>query len=487
MKFTRNILVPGVLIASAFAAGYRLHNPATAGPAPGTAKPLYYRDPMHPWYRADKPGKAPDCGMDLEPVYSEDAAAGNVSPVPVPGAIRLSDERRQMIGLVTEPVTTGSGRRVVRLPGRVAVDESRVFRVVALAEGVVRSIAPVGVGSKVKKDELLASYFVSQRDLYNAFQNFFAANNNLDRALSSMDQSMMDTRNAQIRLTEELLQTYGVTETQMREMATSRQVTRDLQFRAPAAGLILSRTVSTGQKLDRGTELFRIADLRHVWVLADAFERDSARIRPGASAHVHYQGRTYTGVISDARDFDARSRTLKIRLDLENPDLALRPDMFVELELEVTEESGVDVPVDAVLNTGQRAVVFVAGDNGTFQPREVTPGDSGGGRVRIVKGLSAGENVVVSGVFLLDSESRLQMEAHRQKEPAPVSAETGATDPVCGMKLTGTESLRGEYQGTRYHFCSKTCQSKFDAHPEHYAVSAVKHDPTAPETAGMRR
>jgi len=251
--------------------------------------------------------------------------------------------------------------------------------------------------------------------------------------------------------------------------------------------VILSRTVSTGQKLDRGSELFRIADLRHVWVLADAFERDSALIRPGASARVHYQGRTYSGVMSDARDFDARSRTLKIRLDLENPDLALRPDMFVELELEVAEEAGIDVPVDAVLNTGQRAVVFVAGGDGTFQPREVTPGESGGGRVRILKGLSVGENVAVSGVFLLDSESRLQMEAHGQKQPVQVSVETGANDPVCGMKLTGADYIREEYQGTPYRFCSKTCKSKFDAHPERYLMSAAKHDSPAPETAGMRR
>lgn len=485
MGIKRTTLAVGLFVTVAsFCGAYLLHSSGPAKAAGKQRRPLYYHDPMHPAYKSDKPGTAPDCGMDLEPVYAEAESAGKTSADPIPGTVQLSDARQRMIGLATERVASGPGQHSIRLTGRVTPDETRVFRVTSLAEGVVRMVAPLGPGNFVKKDEVLASYFVAQRDLFNAFQNFFSANNNLDRALSSMDNSIMDQRNAQIRLTEELLATYGVTETQMRQMATSRQVTRDVEFRAPGDGIILTRAISPGQKLDRGNEIFKLADLSKVWVLADVFERDAALVHAGQMVRVMYQGKMYHGHTTEARDFDPKSRTLKVRVDLDNPDFTLRPDMFVDVELDVTQGAGLDVPSDAVLNTGRRAVVFVAMDDNRFEPREVVVGKVTGNRVRITAGLSAGESIVVSGLFLLDSESRLQLEAHQPMAPAqassamqPAKAEAGATpnDPVCGMPLSGevAKQPHSDYHGKTIHFCSDACKSKFDAHAERYAGKAM--------------
>ena len=183
-----------------------------------------------------------------------------------------------------------------------------------------------------------------------------------------------------------------------------------------------------GQRVDKGTELFRVAEIGRVWVLADLFENESGLVRTGMPARVRYQGRTYHALVGEARQFDPASRTLKVRLDLDNPGFVLRPDMFVEVEVDAKEPSGITVPVDSVLDSGRRKVVFVATGDAAFEPREVTTGVRYGDRIQIVNGLSEGERLVVSGLFLLDSESRLQMAAARVHEK-PKAAGGSALGP----------------------------------------------------------
>ena len=173
-----------VAIGFSFLVGYSIGRPAREAPdrAISARKPLYYQDPMHPAYRSDKPGIAPDCGMQLEPVYADpqtpsDAAAGSIT---------LTPQKRFLLGLRTAVVSNDSGVRTIRAVGKIAADESRVDRVSALADGVVRKVSPFGVGSMVHKDDLLATYFVSSRDLFNAMQAFFLTTSPLDQNATTL-------------------------------------------------------------------------------------------------------------------------------------------------------------------------------------------------------------------------------------------------------------------------------------------------------------
>ena len=464
-------------------AGYWLHQPEPTIAGHGEHKVLYYRCPMHPSYKSDKPGSAPCCGMDLEPVYADGGGAPTAGTGGrALGAVQVSVEKQQLIGMKTAKVMRSSNHYGLRVLGRVAADETRVHRVTALADGVIREVGAFTTGTIVQKDDLLAKYFVSSQEVYSAIQSYFLSMNSVDQRIALMpNTATVDQLKAQIRLSQELLQSFGITAKQLEEMSITRVATRDIQFRSPVTGLILLREAALGQRLERGSEIFRIADISKVWVLADLFENESGMMRPGASARVRYQGRTYSASVSSSNQFDAESRVLKVRLELANPGLILKPGMFVEVEMDVAQPDAITLPADAILDSGRRRVVFVSRGGGNFEPREVTTGARYGDRVQVVNGLTEGEEVVVSGLFLLDSESRLQTAAQGAPVPmAPVAAmtqpKTGKTlagstvDPVCGMPVNAsTAAYHSGHGGTITYFCSKDCKDKFDSNPSKFA------------------
>ncbi len=479
MQSMLKILSLCILLSGMFVAGYFTHRPTPTG-AVSDRKPLYYHDPMHPSYRSDHPGIAPDCGMALEPVYSESETPARDMPVPLPpGSVRLSSFKQQLIGLETVPVTSHSGTLTVHAAGRIAVDETRVDRVSALADGVVRSVSAYAAGSMVKKDEVLATYFVASRDIYNAVQAFVLASGTFDQAASAVRSGLIKSSKANARTDEELLRSYGFTAAQIRDLSRTREVTRDIDFRTPISGLVLSRNVSRDQVVTRGAELFRIADISHVWVLASVYENDVRAFRPGGIATVTYGGRKYQARITGSRQFDAAARTLEVRLEMDNPGLMLRPDMFVDVQASVPQPAGLAVPFESLLNSGRSKIVFVSSSAGVFEPRQVTVGAEYDDRVQIVSGLHEGEHVVVAGMFLLDSESRLQNAASTQATAAPaavklVSVKTASTpinevDPVCGMPLSPEDKGKvAVYEGHSVKLCSPSCKSKFEKNPAAY-------------------
>ena len=237
---------------------------------------------------------------------------------------------------------------------------------------------------------------------------------------------------------------------------------------------MLARNVSPGLKFDRGAEWYRIADLSRIWILADVFENEAQYFRPGvrARASLPNQQKSFVVTVSDVPpQFDPATRTLKLRLEADNPGMALRPDMFVDVELPVKLPSAITVPLDAVLDSGLRKTVFVERTSGVFEPRVVETGWRMGDRVQIVHGLSAGERVVVSGNFFVDSESRL-------KSAAAGIYSVAVKDPVCGMMTDESKATAAgrkfEYRGTTYYFCSDQCRRDFEKDPERYL--AKSHD-----------
>ena len=475
-----------VIVLSAFLAGSRLGKQNAASPSePGGRRILYYVDPMNPAHTSDQPGLAP-CGMKMEPVYAEvslgTASAQGSAPM-LPGTVTVSPEKQQLIGVQLAVAEKRSLNHTLRLLGKVAVDETRTYRINATVDGWITKTLPFATGSLVKKDETLAAFYSSE---------FLSAGQALLFALSSMDrvqttgretpgqQSQMDQFKLNLKQYADSLKNLGMGDLQVQEMIKTRKYMENVNITSPGDGVILVRNVSQGQRFDKGTEMFRLADLSRVWILTDVFERDAPLVENGKLVRVTVPGRkeAFAATVSEALpQFDNVTRTLKLRLEADNPGFALKPDMFVDVEFAVSLPETLVVPADAVLDAGLRKTVFVDRGNGCFEPRPVVTGWRLGESVEIVRGLMPGERIVVSGNFLLDSESRMKLAA------AGVHG-TPTTDPVCGMAVDEPKaraaSLTSEHGGRTIFFCGDGCKQQFDAEPGRYLNKPVAANPASP-------
>jgi RND family efflux transporter MFP subunit len=350
--------------------------------------------------------------MDLEPVYADQNSSnpGGISQTPS-GMVQVSRERQQMIGVRLGRVERSPTTQTLRTFGRVVLEEDRVFPVIAGSDGwVTQILGGTATGNSVRKGQSLVSVY--GREYTMAERTFIYALRALEDSPPNVPGNYQDQPSLGLQEARLVLQNMGFGDAQMQRLMKTRQVTLDIALTAPAAGVIITRNVFPRQKFDRGAELFRIADLSHVWIVADLFNNDARYVRSGSTALVSLPdrpGATFPAAVSEALPrFDGESRTLKLRLEAENPDLILRPDMFVDVEFRIHLTEATTVPADAVIESGLRKTVFVDRGEGIFEPRTVETGWRFGGRVQIVRGLHPGESIVVSGNFLLDSESRMR-------------------------------------------------------------------------------
>jgi len=221
-----------------------------------------------------------------------------------------------------------------------------------------------------------------------------------------------------------------MSDSQIDEISQSHKLPEDIYVVSPTDGFILTRTISPGMRFERQAELYTIADLSHVWIIAEIFGRDEHAFQPGTSARVTLPetGESFRATVSNVLpEVDPATRTLRLRLEAENPRFKLRPNMFVSVSLPSTLPPGLSVPVDAVLDSGLSKRVFVQASEGHFESRPVETGWQEGDRVQIVKGLRAGDLVVSSGTFLVDSESRLQL---ADKSGSPMEHTAQAEAPI---------------------------------------------------------
>jgi len=407
-RWTQSILAV-VLAAGFFLAGAWYNQRATVkGSVQGGRRILYYQDPMHPAYKSDKPGIAPDCGMRLVPVYADSESPSRDGPsLSSTGAVYITAQQQRSIGLQTDTVTPTAGVRTLRVLGKVVLDEARIYPLAAAGDGWVRKAGVIVTGDIVQKDEVLATFY--NRDFLTAQQSYLYALDTMDRFKKTESEAQLNLTGAQLRAAEENLEFFGMSQTQIREIARTRKIADDIDFRSPVAGLVVTRNAFSGLRFSHGEELFRIADINHIWVLADVFENDARLLRSARSATVRYQDRQLPARISDALpQFDPTSRALRVRLEMENPGLLLRPDMFVQVEFQIALPKGIAVPADAVIDSGLRKTVYVETADGGFTSRPVETGWRLGDAVQITKGLEPGERIVVAGNFLLDSESRMK-------------------------------------------------------------------------------
>jgi len=359
-------------------------------------KILYWIDAMNPTQKYNKAGKASD-GMDLVPVYDEGSGPAT-STVSGYANVKLTSERQQLIGVQTGMTEKRSMGRSVRTVGRVAVDETRLYKISTKFDGYIEKLYVNVTGQQIRKGQPLFSVY--SPDLLATQQDYLLAM----RAATQAPSLLAAAR--------QRLLLWDVTPAEIRQLERTGTARKSVTIYAPTNGYVLNKIAVEGARVTPGEALFDIANLDHVWIQADVYESELQFIRLGAMATTtlsYIPGRAWTGRVTFiAPTVDPMTRTVKVRSEFDNADGALKPEMFGDVVIEQPARQVVVVPESAVLQTGTRSVVFVAKDDGTFEPREVTVGTKSDQFYEVCSGLDAGVKVATQANFLIDSESRLK-------------------------------------------------------------------------------
>ncbi len=370
--------------------------------ASGERKILYWYDPMHPQYKADKPGKAPDCGMDLVPKYADDQ--------PAPGAVNISQDQQRLLGVRTAEVERAPLTRTLRTTGQVVADESRIAHVHVKVNGFVDKVFADFAGQAVRKGQPLFTLY--SPDMVATEQEYLIAKRGAKTLGSSQFADVAQGGESLLSSARERLRLWDISDDQIRRLDETGEVARTITIHSPVSGVIVDRKAFPNASVTPETEIYTISDLSNIWVNADVYENELPYVRVGQRAQVslsYYPGRTWTGRVSFITPaVDPVSRTVKVRIELPNPHVDLKPQMFADVQLQIDYGKQIAVPQEAVLDSGTAQTVFVSTGDGQFAPRAITIGPKVDDKVVVLAGLKPGETIVTSGNFLVDSESRLK-------------------------------------------------------------------------------
>lgn len=356
--------------------------PIVAGcgrPATHEATAARYVCPMHPQITSDKPGSCSICGMNLVPV--REATTSN--------AVVIPPATRQQIGLTLGTVEKRALRREIRAPAGIVADETRLYHVNTKVDGWVEQLFVATTGQFVHKgDPLLTIYSPS---LMTAQAEHLSAGDAL-RPSARRRLELMD-----------------MTDEQITRLEQTKQINKTLTLHAPASGYVIERNIATGHKLTAGDQVLALADLSVVWADADVFQADVSLMKTGATVEIVVGTETFTGKVSFiAPTVDAETRTVKVRMEIPNPDAKLKPEMWATARLKVDLGERLAIPAAAVMRTGERTYTFKDAGDGKLTPVELKLGARAGEWFELRDGLAAGDKVVTSANFLVDSESQLK-------------------------------------------------------------------------------
>jgi Cu(I)/Ag(I) efflux system membrane fusion protein len=375
-----------------------------AAPTSPDRKVKFYRNPMGLPDTSPTP-KKDSMGMDYIPVYEgEDSDDGSV---------RVSPGKIQRTGVETATVGKHPVTRTIKASGVVQLDERRIVIVAPRFDGYVEKVGPVTTGTHVHKGDVLAKVF-GQEVLNEAARLLVEQNDRLGASGSVIGATRR-------------LQNLGLPEEFMERVKRERRVPDTFEYRSPIDGDVLERNWSDGQGFKAGDVGFKIADHSVVWMMADVAEGDIAAVRTGQKVSITtqaYPGRTFSGTVAVVYPHLMKeTRTVRVRIELPNSDLALLPDMYGEVEIATGADTAVvAVPASAIIDSGRRQVVLLALGDGRFEPREIKPGRRGNGFVEVLSGIAEGDKVVVNGNFLIDAESNLQAALKGFAEPSAIGA-----------------------------------------------------------------
>jgi RND family efflux transporter MFP subunit len=411
-----------------------IEGPGGAAPAAsgGERKIAYYRSPMDPNVHSDKPAKD-EMGMDFVAVY-EDELQSSSSGVAGRVAVIISSERRQVLGVRSEPVRKIQLDHRIRTVGRVAVDERRLRHVHTKFDGYVEHLYVDYAGKLVRRGERLLSIY--SPELVATQEEYLLAHRAqaslATSAVRSAAQGSIDLHEAARRR----LLLWDIRPADIDRLEKAGRVTRTLDVHADIGGYVVEKMAFQGMRVTPADNLYDIADLSHLWVLADVYEYNLPSLALGTEGHINVTSagdKAWTGNVTYiSPTVEEKTRTVKVRLEVDNASGELKPDMYADVFLHVNLGDGLVVPDGAVINAGDRRLVFLDRGEGRFEPREVRLGIKvNGGGVQVLSGLSEGDRVVTAANFLLDSESSLKaalsgMSSAEQAAPAPAGHDHSA-------------------------------------------------------------
>ena len=371
---------------------------ASAGTTPAKGKLLYYRNPMG-LPDTSKVPKKDSMGMDYIPVFEGDQGGAST--------VKVSLGKLQRTGVKTATAEMASISRKIQVPGTVTLDERLVSIISMRTDSFVDDVANVTTGDHISKGQSLFSFY--SKDIASAASEYAAGR--------------IDNRGAGDAGSALRLKNLGVPQEVIDTIARSRQVPTSIGYVAPRDGVVLERLATTGMMAKPGDVLFRIADISNVWVMADVPEYDLASVRIGAKVNVTVRslpGKTFKGVVDLVySQVDMQTRTTKVRIELANPNGLLLANMYADVEIETgAPKPVVAVPNSAVIDTGDRQLVFIDKGEGQFEPKDVKLGVRGEDQTEVTKGIAAGDRVVVAANFLLDAESNLNSALSAMTEEA---------------------------------------------------------------------
>ncbi len=412
----------------------------------------YYTCPMHPSVRSDRPGACPVCGMALvKKTALQEASSDELAQL---RHVSLSPTQRVIANVSTEQSRVRRLVREVRSAGIVDFAEPLRATVSARFRGRLETLHVNFTGERVKKGQPLFELY--SPDLISAEQDYLLAHQSV--AFSSTDAAMHSGSRQLLNAARDRLKIhFGMTEAQISRLETSGKVSTAVTFYAPLSGTVITKEILEGQYVDEGTPLYEVADLSRVWVYFDMYETEINHVRIGqeiAFSTDAYPGQSFAGNVTFVDPvMNADTRTVRVRIEASNPRNALKPGMFVMGRIRIQLPPALTVPSSAVLSMGKREVVWVEMEPNAFVPRTVTVGVRTEHYAQVLKGLSEGETIVVTGGYLIDSESALQSPAtgdpHQghgstQEQTAPASIPGTTSAPSASRTIH--IHVKGAYQ-----------------------------------------
>ncbi|CAG0931562.1 efflux RND transporter periplasmic adaptor subunit [Geobacter sp.] len=426
MRTTKFIVLPAMMLLAALSVtGCQKKGQEGAGDGHDHAAEakVEYTCPMHPFIVKDKPGACPICGMNL--VKKVEGGKADAKELEKLAQVSIPTTQMVMANVATQAVAAKSLQKEVTATGIVSYDQRRQAKVTAWVAGRIDRLNVNAVGDFVSKGRPVAELY--SPDLVSAQQEYLLAVRSRDRLKSSPIASISQGGEGLVASARQRLLLMGVKEQQIAGLEKAGQPNIKLPIYTPLSGVVIEKIALEGQYVNMGDPLFSIADLSTVWVEAEIYENDVSFVKVGQRVEVtsaSWPGKTFVGRISLIYPFlDPKTRTIKARIELANPGLKLKPDMFVNAAIKMPLGSTVVVPATAVMDTGTRQVVWVQVKEGTFEPRNVKVGARVGDDIQVLSGLKAGEVIAGSGAYLIDSESQLRggSQDHSQHGGAPAT------------------------------------------------------------------
>ncbi|MBM3890390.1 MAG: efflux RND transporter periplasmic adaptor subunit [Verrucomicrobia bacterium] len=365
-----------------------------------------YRSTMNPNEVSDKPGKD-SMGMDMIPF---EAAEGPSSSVPGLAVVSITPESRQLMGLKLGTVQKRSLDREVRTSARIVANETRLWRVTTKIAGWVDKLFVNYTGQEVKKGEPLLTLY--SPELVSAQEEYLIALRGRQQMAASSDPNAVTSADALLASARRRLELWDISADQIERLGKTRQVEKFLTLYAPASGVVTEKNILAGQQITAGDPLMVIADLSVVWGDADIYQSDLPYVKVGMPLEIslpYWPGKTFQGkVIFVSPTLNTETRTLRARLEIPNPELLLKPGMFADARLHYQLGDRLAVPEPAIMFSGKRTYAFKDAGDGHLIPTEIKIGSRGDGWYELLDGLKEGDQIVVSGNFLVDSESSLK-------------------------------------------------------------------------------